>query len=299
MSAPSALRTAVLGTGLLGLDLIERMQHTPHLSCELVVGRTSHSPGLTQAAELGCSTAAGGVAALLESGQAFDVVFDATNAFEHPDHWDKLATSGAVLVDLTPTSVGTFIVPTVNGDQAAEHRHIGLVSCGGQASIPVLHALAQRYRPHYVEMVATAASASVGRASRLNLDEYVHTTQDAIRQFTQATTAKTMLNISAALPPPQFRIAMTVVAPGVEQRPVSDIVETAAAAMRTFVPGYRITACTVTGDTARVIVEVGATRSRMPVHAGNLEVISAAAINAAEQHAVTKNAALALKELAR
>ena len=293
----NTLNAAVLGSGLLGLDLVERMQHSPHLNCGLVVGRTSRSRGLEQAAELGCATAGGGVAALLGSGQSFDIVFDATNAFEHPEHWVQLASTGAVLIDLTPTRGSAMIVPAVNGDQAAKHQHIGLVSCGGQASIPVLHALAQHYRPSYVEMVATAASVSVGRASRLNLDEYVETTQGAIRQFTQTTAVKAMLNISAAAPPPPFRIAMTMVAPGVEQGPVSTVVEAAAAAMRDVVPGYRVTSCTVTGDTVRVIAEVTATRSRMPVHAGNLEVISAAAIYAAEQHALAT--APAIKELAR
>ncbi|MBT2409391.1 acetylating acetaldehyde dehydrogenase [Streptomyces sp. ISL-12] len=286
MPANTVLTTAVLGSGLLGLDLIERMQHSPHLTCGLVVGRTRHSRGLDQAAELGCTTAAGGVTALIESEQSFDIVFDATNAFEHPDHWGRLASTGTVLIDLTPTRGSALIVPTVNGGQSAEHQHIGLVSCGGQAAIPVLHALAQRYRPQYVEMVATAASVSVGRASRLNLDEYVETTQGAIRHFTRTLAVKTMLNISAAEPPPPFRVTMTMVAPGVKQGPVSAIVEEAEAGVRTVVPGYRVTSCTVAGDIVRVIAEVTATRSRMPVHAGNLEVLSAAAVYAAEQHAL-------------
>ncbi|MFM9700770.1 acetylating acetaldehyde dehydrogenase [Streptomyces europaeiscabiei] len=295
--APHTVNTAVLGSGLLGLDLVERIQNSPHLNCGLVVGRTPNSRGLAQAAELGCATTAGGVAALLESEQTFDIVFDATNAFEHPEHWARLAGTGATLIDLTPTSAGALIVPAVNGDQAARHRHISLVSCGGQAAIPVLHALARHYRPVHVEMVATAASASVGRASRLNLDEYVETTQGAIRQFTQSGTAKAMLNISAAEPPPPFRIAMTMTAPGVEQDMVGEVVESAEAAMRTLVPGYRVTSCTVTGDTVRVIAEVSVTRSRVPVHAGNLEVISAAALHAAEQHALAK--APVLKEFTR
>lgn len=293
----NTVTAAVLGSGLLGLDLVERMNNSPHLRCALVVGRTRHSHGLTQAAKLGCATAAGGVAALLDSGQTFDIVFDATNAFEHPEHWTRLAGTGTVLIDLTPTRAGALIVPTVNGDQAARHQHIGLVSCGGQASLPVLHALAQRYRPQYVEMVATAASVSVGRASRLNLNEYVETTQDAIRRFTGTGVAKAMLNISAAAPPPPFRIAMTMVASGMEQGPVRDVVKAAAVAMRSAVPGYRVTSCTVTGDKVRVIAEVSATRNRMPVHAGNLEVISSAAVYAAEQHALAK--APALKELTR
>ncbi|MEU0770648.1 acetylating acetaldehyde dehydrogenase [Streptomyces albogriseolus] len=282
------LNTAILGTGLLGLDLAERIQNSPHLQCGLIVSRTPHSRGLKQAAELGCATAAGGVNALLGSGQTFDIVFDATNALTHSEHWARLAGTGTVLIDLTPTRGSTLLVPTVNGEQAPDHQHIGLISCGGQASVPVLHALASRYRPEYVEMVATAASVSVGRATRLNLDEYVDTTQAAIRQFTQAETVKAMVNISAAAPPPPFRIAITMLARRADQQQASDVVEAAAEAVRAFVPGYRVTECTVTGEVLRVIVEVAATRNRMPVHAGNLEVISAAAIYAAEQHAIAK-----------
>ncbi|MFD9483626.1 acetylating acetaldehyde dehydrogenase [Streptomyces sp. NPDC059991] len=288
------LNAAILGTGPLGLDLIERIQNSPFLQCALVVGRTPGSRGLAQAAELGCTTATGGIDALLDAGP-FDVVFDATNAFDHPAHSKKLADTATVLVDLTPASVGTLIVPTVNGDQAASHRHIGLVSCGGQASLPVLHALAQRYPPSYVEVVATAATVSVGRASRLNLDEYVDTTRNAIGRFTGAASAKTMLNISAALPAPPFRIAMTVVADGIEQVPAQALVDVAEADMQAIVPGYRVTSCTVADAMVRVVVEVAATRGRIPVHAGNLEVISAAAIYAAEQHAAPR----ATKELAR
>ncbi|MCO8308820.1 hypothetical protein [Streptomyces sp. RKCA744] len=159
--------TAVLGTGLLALDLIERIQNSPSLQCTLVVGRKPDSRGLAQAAELGCVTATGGIDALLDvAADPFDIVFDATSAFDHPEHAKRLADTGAVLVDLTPTSTGALIVPTVNGHQAAAHRHIGLVSCGGQASIPILHALAQRYRPTYVEMVATARRAPRGRTPR-------------------------------------------------------------------------------------------------------------------------------------
>ncbi len=291
------LNTAVLGTGLLALDLVERIQHSPHLHCELVIGRTAQSNGMAQAGAMGCATAAGGIAALDDAGEDFDIVFDVTNAFAHPAHWAQLAGTGATLIDLTPTSGGTLIVPAVNGGRAAAHRHIGLITCGGQASIPILHAVAQHYRPRHVEMVATAASRSVGRASRLNLDEYIDATQSAIQHFTHATTTKTMLNISPASPPPPFRTAMTIVATALEQGPVRDLVESVAATMQSFVPGYRLISCTVTDDTLRAVVEVTATRGGMPTHAGNLEVISAAAIHAAEQHALARTPAV--KEIAR
>ncbi|MFG2645940.1 acetylating acetaldehyde dehydrogenase [Streptomyces sp. NPDC048370] len=282
------LNTAVLGTGLLALDLIERIQNSPHLRCGLVIGRAAHSTGLRQAAEMGCTTTAGSISALTDSDEVFDIVFDVTNASAHHEHWTQLADTGTTVINLTPANVGALIVPAVNGDQAATHRHISLASCGGQTSIPVLHAIAQHYVPRHVEMVATAATRSVGRASRLNLDEYIETTQAAIQQFTRAATAKTMLNISPASPPPRFRSAMTLVAPGVEAEPVHKLVESAAETMRAFVPGFRVTSCAVADDTIRAAVEVTATRTNMPVHAGNLEVISAAAIYAAEQHALTQ-----------
>ncbi|MER7467864.1 acetylating acetaldehyde dehydrogenase [Streptomyces sp. NPDC097981] len=286
------LNTAVLGTGLLALDLVERIQASPHLGCGLVIGRTPQSMGMAQAARMGCATAAGGIGALADAGEAFDIVFDVTNAFAHPTHWAQLAKTDTTLIDLTPTSGGTLIVPAVNGHQAAAHRHIGLITCGGQASIPILHAITQHYFPDHVEMVATAASRSVGRASRLNLDEYIEATQSAIQQFTQAGTAKTMLNISPASPAPPFRVAMTIVAPGAEPGPVRELVESAATTVRALIPGYRLVSCAVTDDTVRVVVEVTATRNGMPTHAGNLEVISAAAIFAAEQHALARIPAL-------
>ncbi|MEU8759865.1 acetylating acetaldehyde dehydrogenase [Streptomyces sp. NPDC048659] len=291
------LNTAVLGTGLLALDLVERIRNSPHLHCGLVVGRAHDSTGLIKAAAMGCATASGGVAALTDVEETFDIVFDVTNAFAHPEHAARLADAGATVINLTPANTGTLIVPAVNGEQAAAHQHISLASCGGQTSIPVLHAIAQHYVPTHVEMVATAATMSVGRASRLNLDEYIETTQSAIRHFTRAGTAKTMLNISPASPPPRFRSAMTLVAPGAEAEPARTIVDSVAETMRSFVPGFHVASCTVAGDTIRVAVEVTATRTTMPVYAGNLEVISAAAIHAAEQHAVTRTSAV--KENAR
>ncbi|WEH37000.1 acetylating acetaldehyde dehydrogenase [Streptomyces sp. AM 4-1-1] len=286
------LNTAVLGTGLLALDLVERIQNSPHLHCGLVVGRVPDSTGLSKAAAMGCATAAGSITALANSEETFDIVFDVTNAFAHPEHAARLAGTGATVINLTPANTGTLIVPAVNGDQAAAHQHISLASCGGQTSLPVLHAITQHYPALHVEMVATAATKSVGRASRLNLDEYIETTQSAIRQFTDADTVKTMLNISPASPPPRFRSSMTLLAPGAEAEPVRTIVDSAARTMRSFVPGFHVASCTVADDTIRVAVEVTATRTNMPVHAGNLEVISAAAIHAAEQHALTRTSAV-------
>jgi acetaldehyde dehydrogenase len=282
------LKVAVLGAGLIGIDLATKIRRSPALDCQLVVGRDDQARGLRHAAELGFPTAANGVESLVCDTRPFDIVFDATNAMSHAEHWDRLRPLGTTLIDLTPSMVGHMVVPTVNASDASAHGNVNLVSCGGQASIPILHALTRRYRPAYVELVTTAASRSVGRATRLNLDEYIGTTQDAVRTFTGVDRVKTIVNLSPARPPAMFRVAMTIVAPGLELDTVRALAEAAAEEIREFVPGYRVTACSVTGETAFVAVEVAASGDRIPRYAGNLDIINSAAVLIAERHAARR-----------
>ncbi|MGW0315449.1 acetaldehyde dehydrogenase (acetylating) [Streptomyces flavidovirens] len=275
---------AVLGAGLIGIDLIDKIRHSKNLDLHLVVGRNRESLGLARAADMGCATACDGIAALLESGPV-DVVFDASNADSHADHWAALRETGTTLIDLTPTQLGTVIVPTVNGGQASAHRHVNLVSCGGQAAIPVLHAVAQHCTPAYIEVVSTGASASAGRATRLNLDQYIATTQAAIRSFTHAHEVKVMVNLSPARPAPPFRVVMTVLAPDLCPGPVSAAVASAAEEVRVFAPGFAVNSVEVKDGRISVAVEVTAASGRLPRYAGNLDIINGAAVLLAEQHA--------------
>ncbi|MGW1174813.1 acetaldehyde dehydrogenase (acetylating) [Kitasatospora sp. NPDC002543] len=290
MSAHTKLKVAVLGAGLIGVDLLHKIRSSPRLDCGLVVGRSTQTTGLRRAAEMGLATTAGGIAALLDSEDAFDLVFDASNADSHAEHWRLLEPTEAVFIDLTPHNSGTLTVPTVNGHEALTGRHISLISCGGQAAIPVLHAIAQHCTPAYVEVVSTGASRSAGRATRLNLDEYIATTQDAIRTFTGAPAAKVMVNVTPAVPPPPFRVCMTVLAPGVDPDPVRDLVDAAAHKVRRFAPGYRVTEFETSEGRVSVTVEVSATGGRLPEHAGNLDIINAAAIHLAHQRAISLTA---------
>lgn len=275
---------AVLGAGLIGIDLADKTQRSTTLDLRLVAGRDRESRGLARAADMGCATASGGVAALLESGP-FDVVFDASNADCHADHWAALRTTGTTLIDLTPTRLGTVIVPTVNGSQAAACRHISLVSCGGQAAVPVLHAVARHCTPAYIEVVSTGASASAGRATRLNLDQYIDTTAAAIRSFIGTPEVKVMVNLSPARPAPPFRVVMTVLAPDLSPGPAAAAVASAAEEVRAYAPGFAVTSVEVQDDRISVAVEVTATGGRIPRYAGNLDIINGAALLLAEQHA--------------
>ncbi|OEJ29993.1 acetylating acetaldehyde dehydrogenase [Streptomyces subrutilus] len=277
-------RVAVLGAGLIGIDLAEKIQRSKKLDLRLVAGRDRESLGLRRATEMGYATATGGIASLLKAGP-LDLVFDATNADSHAEHWAALQSTDTTLIDLTPTGLGTVIVPSINGAQAAGHRHINLVSCGGQAAIPLLHAISQRCTPTYIEVVSTGASASAGRATRLNLDQYIATTAAAIRSFTGTKGVKVLVNLSPAQPAPPFRVAMTVLAEGIRPAPVRTSIAAAAEDVRAFTPGFKVTAVAVDKDRISVAVEVAATGGRIPAYAGNLDIINAAAVLLAEQYA--------------
>ncbi|MCG8971366.1 acetylating acetaldehyde dehydrogenase [Streptomyces sp. CL12-4] len=281
------LRVAVLGAGLIGIDLADKIRRSASLELALVAGRDRDSLGLRRAADMGHPTTAGGVRAVVEAGP-FEVVFDASNADSHAEHWAALRPTRATLIDLTPTDLGTVIVPGVNSHRSAGHRHLNLVSCGGQAAIPILHAISRLCTPTYIEVVCTGASASAGRATRLNLDQYIATTSAAIRTFTGAGNAKVMVNLSPARPAPPFRVAMTVVADGIRPAPIRTSIAAAAHTVRAYTPGFKVTSLAVDPGRISVVVEVTACGGRLPGHAGSVDIINAAAVLLAEQAAASR-----------
>ncbi|MFF6877079.1 MULTISPECIES: acetaldehyde dehydrogenase (acetylating) [unclassified Streptomyces] len=282
-SAP--LTVAVIGTGAIGQDLVSKINDSDVLECALVAGRNPESAGLRHAALLGCPTTADGIDAILAAPRPFHVVFDATSAMAHAEHWRLLRPLGTLLIDLTPSRTGRMVVPTVTGVQPPPDGNVSLISCGGQAAIPVAHALADRFDVTYVEVVSTVASSIAGRATRLNLDEYVATTQHALAAFTGVSRTKAILNISPAVPPARFRTTVHAVLPRAEGLEVRSAVREAAERVRRFAPGYRVLACDVRDDLVTVTVEVVADSDVLPPYAGNLDIIDSAAVLVAEQHA--------------
>ncbi|GAA0544420.1 acetaldehyde dehydrogenase [Actinomadura livida] len=292
---PARLKAAVIGAGMLGIDLAHRISASSSLTCSLVVGGRNSVTGLRVAAEMGCATSTSGMDAVADAD--VDVVFDASNASAHPSHWADLASTGVLLLDLTPSSGGTMVAPTVNGHLAESGRHLSLVSCGGQAVLPVLDVVARHCGPkalQYIEVVTTAASASVGRASRLNLDEYIAITQYAVQKLTRDSLAmggavKVLANLSPALPAPAFRAEVAVVVSGVDLDALRADLEAATVAVRAFARGYEVVSCRVDGDMVRVTVAVAAEGGQwLPAYAGNVEIINAAAVLMAERHAAAR-----------
>ncbi|AKE09911.1 acetaldehyde dehydrogenase (acetylating) [Serratia liquefaciens] len=283
------LSVAVIGTGAIGMDLVNKIHRSPLLNCGLLAGRNKDSAGFELAAQLGCPTSAGGIDAVLASPTPFDVVFDATNAMSHAKHWELLRPLGSLMIDLTPSHLGKMIVPTVTGTDALTERNVSLISCGGQASIPILHALSRHFRINDIEVVATVASNILGRATRINIDEYVDTTQRALSAFTGVANTKAILNISPAAPPAMFRVTIFAGIPGVTKEQITPVLAEAVEAVRGFSAGYSLTALNVSEGRVSISLEVVASSKVMPEYAGNLDLINSAAILVAEQYASYRN----------
>jgi acetaldehyde dehydrogenase len=286
--AAGQLSVAVLGAGLIGIDLTTKIMRSDYFDLRLVAGRDQAASGLRQAARLGLPVAAGGVRSLIEAEHPFDVVFDATSASAHAEHAELLASGGPMLIDLTPSRLGQMIIPTVNRADIGAHRDLSMVSCGGQASVPILHAIANAHAIDYIEVVTTAATLSIGHGTRVNLDEYVETTQEAVRCFTAVGNVKAILNISPARPPATFRVAMSLLGRDLTVDSVRALVTEAAGEVRSFAPGFHVKACTVNDGKAFVAVEVTSVGDRIPRYAGNLDIINSAAIHVAECYAADR-----------
>lgn len=283
------LSVAVIGTGAIGMDLVNKISLSNKLHCALLAGRNKNSAGLDTAAKLGCATSAGGIDAILAAPKPFDVVFDATNAMSHVQHWKLLRPLGTLLIDLTPSHLGTMIVPTVTGIDTLTEQNVSMVSCGGQASIPILHALSQHFQINNIEVVATVATKTVGRATRINVDEYIETTQLALSTFTGVANTKAIINISPTVPPAMFRVTIFASIIDATAEQVTPVITAAVAAVRVFSAKYSLTGIKVIDGRVSIFIEVMASSNVLPEYAGNLDLINSAAIMVAEQYANHRN----------
>ncbi len=281
------LRVALLGAGQIGSDLLYKIRRSPWLRCTYVAGRNLRSKGMVRARDLGYPVSARGIEGLVEHADSYDLVFDATNAVSARQHWTALRPLGKVVVDLTPSKIGRMIVPAVNGNDALAHDNLSLITCGGQAAIPLVAAMFERFEGiQYVELVTTAPSGSIGRGTRLNLDEYVHATEAAVCTFTGLSRVKAMLNISPAIPPADFRTAISILLPGAELPQIESTVQQAIRRITHYAPGYNLLTCTLLGaDRIFITISIRGGNDLLPGYAGNLDIINSAAIAAAELRA--------------
>lgn len=288
MGEPAAkLKVAVLGTGNIGTDLLVKILRSPVLEAGAFVGRSAGTPGMNKAMSLGVRCSSESLEFFRRNPDCCELVFDATSAASHLVHAPVLRELGKRVVDLTPARVGIMTVPAVNLAEALGHWNVNMVTCGGQASIPVAHALARAHgEVDYVEVVSSIASRSAGPGTRRNLDEYIHTTEEGVRHFSRCRRAKAILNCNPAEPciDMQTTVLAKVARPELERfaAELSEIV----ARIQRYVPGYRILVPpTLEGGRIVTMVKVTGLGDYLPAYAGNLDIINCAAIAMAEAYA--------------
>ncbi|WP_448321802.1 acetaldehyde dehydrogenase (acetylating) [Streptomyces sp. CO7] len=283
------LRVAIIGTGNIGCDLLLKVIASPHLRCELFAGRRASSPGIALAESHGVATTAGGIDAVAEMADRIDLVFDATSAQDAVHNWKILENLGIPVVDLTPAHLGRFCVPALNLEECLAEPNVSMVTCGGQAAVPIARCFSDASDGPlgYLEIATASASASVGPATRANIDEYAFTTQQATHEFARVDSCKTILIINPAEPGIVMRNTIAVPASeNIDMETLRVSVEHMEKRINSYVPGYRVVVPpVVVGDRVMVTIEVEGLGDWLPRYAGNLDVITCAAVAVAEGRA--------------
>jgi acetaldehyde dehydrogenase (acetylating) len=285
--AKQKTRVAILGTGNIGTDLLIKAMRSESLVCALFVGRNLSSDGMQKASQLGVPISDRGLDAIVQQADDIDIVFDATSAAAHMDHWPVLQKLGKTVIDMTPAKIGELCVPAINTEQIIENRaqNINMITCGGQASVPIAYAIAAvRDDIDYIEVASSIASRSAGPATRANLDEYIETTEQALIKFSRAQQAKAILILNPARPPIDMQTTIYAKIKNPDLPAIRASVEAMMKRITQYVPGYQlIVPPTIEGGKVMTTVKVLGNGDYLPRYAGNLDIINCAAIGIAER----------------
>ncbi|HRH87407.1 MAG TPA: acetaldehyde dehydrogenase (acetylating) [Rubrivivax sp.] len=285
------IKCALIGPGNIGTDLLAKLQRSPVLEPVWMVGIDPDSDGLKKARELGLKTTSDGVDGLVPHIQAdgVQIVFDATSAYVHAENSRKVNACGAMMIDLTPAAIGPYCVPPVNLKQhlGRGEMNVNMVTCGGQATIPMIAAVSQVQPVAYGEIVATVSSKSAGPGTRKNIDEFTRTTAGAVEKVGGAKKGKAIIVINPAEPPLIMRDTvhcLTETAP--DQARITASIHAMIQQVQKYVPGYRLVNGPVfDGNRVSVFLEVEGLGDYLPKYAGNLDIMTAAAARTAEMFA--------------
>ncbi|MFJ4387022.1 acetaldehyde dehydrogenase (acetylating) [Pseudomonas sp. NPDC089408] len=303
-------KVAIIGSGNIGTDLmIKILRNAKHLEMAAMVGIDPASDGLARAARMGVATTHEGVEGLarLPVFKDIDFVFDATSAGAHVknDAFLRQHKADLRMIDLTPAAIGPYCVPVVNLEQHLQATNVNMVTCGGQATIPMVAAVSRVAKVHYAEIVASIASKSAGPGTRANIDEFTETTSKAIEVIGGASKGKAIIIMNPAEPPLMMRDTVYVLSDAADERQVAASVEEMAAAVQAYVPGYRLKQQvqfeqvrdlklpgqgTFTGLKTSVFLEVEGAAHYLPAYAGNLDIMTSAALATAERMALAMGA---------
>ena len=302
------IKVAIIGSGNIGTDLmIKVMRLSKVLEMGAFVGIDPDSDGLKRAARMGVPTTAAGIDGLVAMPEfaAIEIVFDATSAGAHKRHNEILQKHGKRVIDLTPAEIGPYTIPPVNGEANLDAANVNMVTCGGQATIPIVAAINRVTPVHYGEIVASISSKSAGPGTRANIDEVTETTSQAIQSVGGARRGKAIIVLNPAEPPLIMRDTVYCLTDTADQAAIAASVEEMVAEVQKYVPGYRLKQAVqferignnrplripemneeFVGLKVSVFLEVEGAAHYLPAYAGNLDIMTSAALKTAEKIAL-------------
>lgn len=285
------VNVAIIGSGNIGTDLMIKALRSERINPVWLVGIDPDSEGLAMARERGLKTTHEGVSGILPYVEADDIrmAFDATSAYVHPDNAEQLESHGVLMIDLTPAAIGPYCVPVVNLKEhvGKEESNVNLISCGGQATIPIAAAVARVQPVEYAEIIATVASKSAGPGTRKNIDEFTRTTAHGLEVVAGARTGKAIIILNPAEPPLIMRDTVhCLTEDDPDGRAITESIMEMIAEVQTYVPGYRLVNGPVyDGRRVSTFLEVEGLGDYLPKYSGNLDIMTAAALKAGEMFA--------------
>jgi acetaldehyde dehydrogenase len=279
-------KIGILGTGNIGTDLLIKLIKMGYKDIAFV-GRRENSEGIQKAFSLGVNSSTKGID-YFKKNTNYDVVFDCTNAFDAIEHYSILSKLNIKVIDLTPAKIGHICVPTINGDDIQKYDNINMITCGGQASLPMINAICQDIEDVlYIEVVSQIASKSAGMSTRINIDNYIETTKYAIRKFSNAQNCKVILNINPAIPCVDMQTTIFIKLKDLSNINFENIVDNVYKRLKLikeYVPYYELVMPPMINenDILMLSVKVKGTGDYLPSYSGNLDIINCAAIKVLE-----------------
>ena len=292
------LTAAIIGSGNIGTDLMYKLERSEVIEPRWMVGIDADSEGMKRAADHGLITMSGGADELLGSSERPDLIFEATSAYVHREYAPRYADAGITAIDLTPAAVGPAVVPPANLREHLEAPNTNMITCGGQATIPMVHAVSSVVPVPYAEIVASVASVSAGPGTRANIDEFTATTSKGIETIGGATRGKAIIILNPADPPMIMRDTIFCAIPDdADTDAIAESIHKREKEIQSYVPGYRLLQdpqfdppSVLNDGHARVsiFVEVEGAGDFLPPYAGNLDIMTAAATKVGEEIAKQK-----------
>lgn len=280
------IKVAIIGTGNIGTDLLLKALKTDFMDVVAFVGRRLDSDGMLTAKKYSVLISDQGIQYFIDNPKCCDVVYDCTSAADAIEHAKIFKDQGVKVIDLTPAKVGDMCVPDVNSEIISTDDNVNMITCGGQASMPMLHLLSKECTGlEYIEVVSQIASKSAGMATRINVDNYIQTTQKAITKFTGCSNNKVILNLNPAEPCVDMQTTIFIKAKKVNFENLTEKVLDKIEELRTYIPYYEMVLPPTMNDSGVVVmsIKVRGTGDYLPAYAGNLDIINCAAIKVTER----------------